>query len=605
MADQSRIRNFCIIAHIDHGKSTLSDRLLEVTKTIESRKMKDQMLDTMELERERGITIKLQPARMAYTGKDGETYELNLIDTPGHVDFTYEVSRSLASVEGAILLVDSTQGVQAQTIANLYLAIEQDLMIIPVLNKVDLPNSEVERRAEELMRLIGCKREEILAASGKTGVGVPEILERVVHDVPAPTGRTDTPLRAVIFDSKYDEYKGVIAYIRVVDGVMTKGQKIHFMAAQADAEVLDVGYLKPEMTSSPTVTTGQIGYVVTGLKDISAVRVGDTITVLEAMSQVEPLPGYKDVRPMVYAGIFPKEGNEYERLRDAILKLKLSDAALAFEPEHSTALGFGFRCGLLGMLHLEIVQERLRREHRMEVVVTTPSVAYEVTRTDGTQEVITSPMDFPEPSHLAEAREPWVSVDIVCPSDYIGNVMSLVQDRRGVYKTTEYFDTTRAVLHYDMPLSSVIVDFHDKLKSASSGYASLNYDFIGYRPAPIVLMNIMVAEKPVAAFATLIHTEEAQRRGKDIVEALKDTLPRQQFVIKIQAAIGAKVIASERIQAFRKDVTGYLYGGDVTRKMKLLEKQKKGKKKMMAMGAGSVDIPQEAFIRVLRRETRN
>ena len=605
MAEQSRIRNFCIIAHIDHGKSTLSDRLLEVTKTIESRKMKDQMLDTMELERERGITIKLQPARMAYTAKDGQTYELNLIDTPGHVDFTYEVSRSLASVEGAILLVDSTQGVQAQTIANLYLAIEQDLMIIPVLNKVDLPNSEVERRAEELMRLIGCKREEILAASGKTGVGVPEILERVVHDVPSPTGRTDTPLRAVIFDSKYDEYKGVIAYIRVVDGVMTKGQKIHFMAAQADAEVLDVGYLKPEMTSSPTVTTGQIGYVVTGLKDISAVRVGDTITVIEAMSQVEPLPGYKDVRPMVYAGIFPKEGNEYERLRDAILKLKLSDAALAFEPEHSTALGFGFRCGLLGMLHLEIVQERLRREHRMEVVVTTPSVAYEVTRTDGTQEVITSPMDFPEPSHLEEAREPWVSVDIVCPSDYIGNVMSLVQDRRGVYRTTEYFDTTRAVLHYDMPLSSVIVDFHDKLKSASSGYASLNYDFIGYRPAPIVLMNIIVAEKPVAAFATLIHTEEAQRRGKDIVEALKDTLPRQQFVIKIQASIGAKVIASERIQAFRKDVTGYLYGGDVTRKMKLLEKQKKGKKKMLALGVGAVDIPQEAFIRVLRRETRN
>ena len=499
-------------------------------------------------------------------------------------------------------MLDSTRGVQAQTIANLYLALDQDLAIIPVLNKIDLPNSEVERRAEELMRLIGCKREEIMSASGKTGAGVAEILERVVKEVPPPKGIEQKPFRAVIFDSKFDEYKGVIAYVRVVDSSISKNEKIRFLATQGEGDALEVGYLKPQAQSSDTLETGEIGYIVTGLKEISVVRVGDTIARAATAEQTESLPGYKEVHPMVYAGVFPKEGSEYEKLRDAILKLKLSDAALQFEPEHSTALGFGFRCGLLGMLHLEIVQERLLREHNMEVVVTTPSVAYEVTKTDGSQEVCTSPLAYPDPSHLEEAREPWVLVDIVCPSEYIGNVMALVTDRRGLYKTTEYFDTTRSVLHYEMPLSSVIVDFHDRLKSATQGYASLNYDFIGYRSAPIVLMEIMVAEKPVAAFATLIHEDEAYRRGKEIVEALKESLPRQQFVIKIQASIGAKVIASERIQAFRKDVTGYLYGGDVTRKMKLLQKQKKGKAKMMAMGAGTVDIPKEAFIKVLRRD---
>lgn len=601
--DQSRIRNFCIIAHIDHGKSTLSDRLLEVTGTVEQRKMKDQLLDTMDLERERGITIKLQPARMKYTS-GGEEYELNLIDTPGHVDFGYEVSRSLAAVEGALLLVDSTQGVQAQTIANLYLAIEQDLTIIPVLNKIDLPNSEVERRAEELIRLIGCKREEIILASGKTGAGVPEILERIVKEVPAPRGSREKPFRALIFDSKYDEYKGVVAYVRAVDGSIKKNQRINFLATKADGDALELGYLQPQYVSNDKMEAGEIGYIVTGLKDISAVRVGDTVALKDdvtAESKPEQLPGYKEVNPMVYAGIFPREGNEYEKLRDAIMKLRLSDAALSCEPEHSTALGFGFRCGLLGMLHLEIVQERLRREHNMEVVVTTPSVAYEVTRTDGTEEVIKSPLAFPDANHLESSREPWVAVDIVCPSDYIGNVMGLVQDRRGVFKTTDYYDPTRAVLHYDMPLSSVIVDFHDKLKSVSAGYASLSYEFVDYRKAPIIRMDISVAEEPVAAFATLIHEEEAYRRGKEIVETLKEVLPRQQFVVKIQATIGAKVIASERISAFRKDVTGYLYGGDVTRKMKLLEKQKKGKKRMMSMGAGSVEIPPDAFIKVLRR----
>ncbi|MBU1034639.1 translation elongation factor 4 [Patescibacteria group bacterium] len=603
---QSNIRNFCIIAHIDHGKSTLADRLLEVTGTVEKRKMKEQLLDTMDLERERGITIKLQPARMKYVC-DGTEYQLNLIDTPGHVDFGYEVSRSLAAVEGALLLVDATQGVQAQTIANLYLAIEQNLSIIPILNKIDLPNAEVERRAEELMRLIGCKREEIILASGKTGEGVDDILRRIVSDVPAPRGEFDKPFRALIFDSKYDGYKGVVAYVRVVDGTVLKNDKIRFLATAADGDVLDTGYLNPGYVAADSLSAGEIGYVVTGLKDISAVRVGDTVakssqfSVLSSEQLVKPLPGYKEVKPMVYAGIFPREGNEYERLRDAVMKLRLSDAALTAEPEHSVELGFGFRCGLLGMLHLEIVQERLSREHGMEVVVTTPSVAYEVTRTDGEEEVIKSPLAFPEPSRLKEAREPWVAVDIVCPSEYMGNVMKLVQERRGEFKTTDYFDPTRAVLHYDMPLSSVIVDFHDKLKSVTAGYASLNYELIGYRPAPIVRMDIMVAEEAVPAFATLIHTDEAYRRGKEIVETLKETLPRQQFVVKLQAAVGSKIIASERLSAFRKDVTGYLYGGDVTRKMKLLEKQKKGKKRMLAHGKGAVEIPPDAFIKVLKR----
>ncbi len=598
--DQSHIRNFCIIAHIDHGKSTLSDRLLEITGTIESRKMKDQLLDTMDLERERGITIKLQPARMSYR-LDGQEYELNLIDTPGHVDFGYEVSRSLAAVEGALLLVDSTQGVQAQTIANLYLAIEQGLTIIPVLNKIDLPNSEVERRAEELIRLIGCRREDIISASGKTGAGVADILTRIVREIPSPIGEREKPFRALIFDSKYDEYKGVVAYVRAVDGSLKKNQRITFLATQCVGDSLEVGYLKPYDVATGSMEAGEIGYIVTGLKDISAVRVGDTVAAYETASQTEPLAGYKEVKPMVYAGIFPREGNEYERLRDALMKLRLSDAALSCEPEHSTALGFGFRCGLLGMLHLEIVQERLRREHNMEVVVTTPSVAYEVTCTDGTDEVIKSPLAFPDANHLAEAREPWVAVDIVCPSDVIGNVMQVVQDRRGIFKTTDYYDPTRAVLHYDMPLSAVIVDFHDKLKSVTAGYASLNYELIGYRAAPIVRMDIMVAEEPVPAFATLIHEQEAQRRGKEIVETLKEVLPRQQFVLKIQASIGAKVIASERLSGFRKDVLAKMSGGDYSRKSKLLQKQKKGKERMLEQGSGRVEIPSDAFIKVLRR----
>lgn len=602
--DQSKIRNFCIIAHIDHGKSTLSDRLLESTGTIEKRRMQAQMLDTMDLERERGITIKLQPARMKYVAKDGEEYQLNLIDTPGHVDFNYEVSRSLAAVEGAVLLVDATQGVQAQTIANLYLALDQDLAIIPVLNKIDLPNAEPERRAEELMKLIGCKREEILSVSGKTGENVDKLLERIVKEVPPPTGDYGKPFRALIFDSKYDDYKGVVAYVRVMDGELKQGEKLKFMATRATGETLEAGYLKPVYVNTRRIAAGEIGYIVSGLKDIQAVRVGDTVTKLNDVlgtENIEPLPGYKEVRPMVYASIFPKEGNEYQRLREAMEKLKLSDAALQFEPEHSAALGFGFRCGLLGMLHLEIVQERLRREHGMELVITTPSVAYEITRTDKSTETITSPLDYPDASFLRETREPWVAVDIVSPAEFIGGIMTLVAERRGEFKSTDYLDPTRVVMHYDMPLASVIVDFHDKLKSVTSGYGSLNYEFKDYRPSNIVLLDIQVAEKRVPAFSTLLHESEAYRRGREIVAMLKETLPRQQFVIKLQASIGSKIIAAERISAFRKDVTGYLYGGDVTRKMKLLQKQKKGKKKMMGLGAGTVEIPSDAFIKILRR----
>ncbi len=604
--NQDLLRNFCIIAHIDHGKSTLSDRLLEITGTVEKRRMKEQLLDTMDLERERGITIKLQPARMSYTAKDGVKYQLNLIDTPGHVDFNYEVSRSLAAVEGAVLLVDSTQGVQAQTIANLYLAIEQDLTIIPVLNKIDLPNSEVERRAEELMNLIGCKREEILSVSGKTGEGVDKLLERIVRDVPPPRGKVNDPFRALIFDSKYDEYKGVVAYVRVVDGKIVKNDPLRLMATKSNGQALEVGFLRPEYVETEFLEVGEIGYIVSGLKDIEAVRVGDTIVLQRDMQEDSPkikqLQGYREVRPMVYAGIFPAEGNEYEKLRDAIMKLKLSDASLAFEPEHSTALGFGFRCGFLGILHLEIVKERLEREHNINIVATTPSVAYEVTYTNGDEMVIKSPLDFPDPSHIREAREPWVKVDIVSPSNYLGNVMALVQERRGVYKNTEYFDAERAVLHYEMPLSSVIVDFHDKLKSATAGYASLNYEFLDFKPASIIRLDILVAEEVVAALATLIHESEAYRYGKYVVETLKESLPRQQFVIKIQAAVGSKIIASEKISSFRKDVLAKLYGGDRSRKDKLLKKQKKGKARMLSMGKGRVEIPSEAFIKVLRRE---
>jgi GTP-binding protein LepA len=596
------IRNFCIIAHIDHGKSTLADRLLESTGTIAKRDMKDQLLDTMDLERERGITIKLQPVRMSYTS-GGTEYELNLIDTPGHVDFNYEVSRSLAAVEGALLLVDATQGVQAQTLGNLYLALEQNLTVIPVVNKIDLPNAEVERTEAEIVNLLGCKKEDIIHASGKTGAGVPEILESVVSRVPPPVGQIGAPLRALIFDSKYDEFKGVIAFVRVIDGEIKRDEPIKMMATKARGEILEVGCFKPKMLSLAKIGAGEIGYIATGLKNIESCRVGDTIAAANLGDLVQPLQGYKEVKPMVFAGLFPKEGSNFERLREAIMKLKMNDAALSFEPESSAALGFGFRCGMLGLLHLEIIQERLRREYNMELVVTVPSVAYKVLKTDGTEIIVKSPVELPSQTHIGKIREPWVKVDIITPKDYLGNIMALVTEKRGIYKNTEYlasgYGSERAILHYEVPLSGILVDFYDKLKSASSGYASLNYEIIDYRNAEVERMDILVAEEMVEAFSTIVYSDEAQRVGRKIVESLKEALPRQMFEVKIQAALGGKIVAAERISAMKKDVLAKMSGGDWTRKAKLLKKQKQGKKKMM--GKGHVDIPTEAFLAVLKR----
>lgn len=589
---QEKIRNFCIIAHIDHGKSTLADRLLEVTGTVEKRKMKEQLLDAMELERERGITIKLAPARMEYKG-----LILNLIDTPGHVDFSYEVSRSLAAVEGAILLVDSTQGVQAQTIANLYLALEHNLAIIPVLNKIDLPAAQIERTKKEICELLGCAEDEIILASGKTGEGVEKILDAIIAKVPPPKGAGGGPFRALIFDSTFDEFKGVIAYVRAIDGVLRKGEKIKFLATKSLGEALEVGYFKPQYAPGAELGSGEIGYIVTGLKEIEIVRVGDTIAVAEGIA--EPLPGYVTVKPMVFAGLFPREGSDFERLRDAMGKLKLSDSSLSYEPESSSALGFGFRIGLLGLLHLEIVQERLRREHGMELVVTAPSVAYKIYKTDGTEKIIKSPLELPDLSKIDRMEEPYVKLDVVTPKEYLGGVMQLGVASRGTYVNTEYLGGERAILHFEIPLASILVDFYDKLKSVSSGYASMNYDLLGYREADIVRLDILVADEVSDALATMVPRDDAYRIGKGIVERLKESIPQAQFEIKLQAAIGGKIIASERIKAFRKDVLAKMSGGDVTRKMKLLKKQKEGKKKMM--GKGSVEIPTEAYLAVLKR----
>ena len=596
--DTQNIRNFCIIAHIDHGKSTLADRFLEVTGTVEKRNMTTQVLDTMELEQERGITIKLQPVRMQYKG-----HTLNLIDTPGHVDFTYEVSRSLAAVEGAILLVDASQGVQAQTIANLYLAIDQNLTIIPVLNKIDLPNADVEKASAEIIHLLGCKQEDILTCSGKTGENVEDVLQAVIDRVAPPEETNDKPARALIFDSFYDDYQGVIAAVRIVDGSLSKNEKVTFIGTKGNAEALELGHYSPTRKKDGVLENGQIGYVVTGLKELGQVRVGDTITT-KANPATDGLPGYKEVKPMVFAGIFPQEGDDYQALRDAMDRLKLSDSALFYEPEHSQALGFGFRCGFLGMLHVEIFQERLVREFGLHIIATVPSVAYHVTKTKGDELTVKSPQDLPEVQQIDRIEEPWMTVDIITPDEYIGNVMGLVSERKGTYLTTEYLSTgagQRAMLHYEMPLASLITDFYDKLKTVTSGYASLNYDFKDYRKTDVVKLDILIAEEPVEALSTLVWRDEAFRVGKKIVKSLKETLPRQQFVLKIQAAIGGKVVAGERISAMRKDVTAKLYGGDVTRKRKLLEKQKKGKKKMMAMGKGKVNIPTEAYLAVLKR----
>ena len=626
----SKIRNFAILAHIDHGKSTLADRMLEITGTVEKRKMKEQILDRMDLERERGITIKLQPVTMEYKYRATEEtelpignsvsgkYILNLIDTPGHVDFTYEVSRSLAAVEGAILLVDATQGIQAQTLANLYLAMEQDLTVIPVVNKIDLPAADVPKTKNEIVKLLGCSEDEIMIASGKTGEGVEDILRAVIERVPAPINpptppskvgdATDTPLRrrgegglrALIFDSNYDEYKGVVTYVRVQDGAIKKGDKIYLMETGATSEALDVGVFKPDYKSTGELKTGEIGYVVTGFKEVGEAKVGDTMTLVNAKAD-SPLQGYKEVKPMVFAGVFPKEGNEFEELRDAIEKLKLNDASLVYENEQSEALGLGFRCGFLGLLHLEIFQERLKREYNLNLIVTIPSVAYKVYKKNGEELIIRTPRQLPDPTEIEKIEEPWVKLDIITPKDYMGSVMSLTQDKRGIYKTTEYINENRAILHYDIPMSSILTDYYDKIKSVSSGYASINYEYLDYREADVVRMDILVAEESIEALAIIVYRDEAFSRGKEIVKTLKETLSKQMFALKLQAAVGGKIVAAERLSAMRKDVTAKLYGGDVSRKRKLLEKQKKGKKKMMESGKGSVDIPPDTFVKILKR----
>lgn len=587
-----KIRNFCIIAHIDHGKSTLADRFLEFTGTIDKRDMKEQTLDTMELERERGITIKLQPARMTY--KD---HVLNLIDTPGHVDFAYEVSRSLAAVEGALLLVDASQGIEAQTLSTLYAAIDAGLEIIPVLNKIDLPHAEPEKVSTEIINLLGCNKEDIVLASGKTGAGVEEILDKIIEQVPSPKVLSDSRTKALIFDSFYDPYKGVITYVRIFSGELKRNEKIKLMAEGTTAEIVEIGYLTPKFIKTDGLSNGEIGYIVTGLKEVSKARVGDTITTSASPAE-KPLPGYQTVKPFVFAGIFTTEGDDFPLLRDALEKLKLSDASLVYEPENSAALGFGFRCGFLGLLHMEIVKERLEREFNLDLIATSPSVSYEIAKTNGETFIITSPSEMPDRASIKEIREPYVKLEVVSPSEYLGAIMKLSQERHGIYKNTNYLDETRAVLEYEIPLSGIVTDFFDKLKSATSGYASLNYEFIGYKAGDLSKVDILINSQAFDTLALIVNRADSQKIGEETVKKLKELIPRQNFKIPIQAAIGGKIIAREDIPAFRKDVTAKLYGGDVTRKRKLLEKQKKGKKRMKMVG--NIEIPTDTFIKLLK-----
>ncbi|OGE76612.1 MAG: elongation factor 4 [Candidatus Doudnabacteria bacterium RIFCSPHIGHO2_02_FULL_48_21] len=591
--DQSKIRNFCIIAHIDHGKSTLADRFLEVTGTVEKRKMKEQLLDQMDLERERGITIKLQPVRMDYNG-----YELNLIDTPGHVDFAYEVSRSLAACEGAILVVDATQGIQAQTLANVKLAMEHDLVLIPVINKIDLPNASPEEIAIQVKDAFGFADDEIIFASGKTGENVDKIIEAVIARVPAPKGQADAPLQALIFDSKYDKHQGVIAYVRIVSGGIGTNEGIKFINTSTQASSIEVGYFTPQFKKDLRLETGEVGYIVTGLREVSKARVGDTIT-STARPSLEPLPGYKDIKPMVFASIFPESGDDYPTLRDAMDKLKLNDASLSFEPESIPSLGFGFRTGFLGLLHMDIIRERLTREFNLDLVLTAPSVAYVVHKRDHEETTVYNPSQLPDPAHVEALLEPWVTLDIITPEKYLGGVMSLVTGRRGIYKDTTYLGPGRLNLHFEIPLANIVSDFYDKLKSISSGYASMNYDFLEYRAGDLVKLDVLVAEDRVDALALIVHRSIAESEGRRIVEKLKTLIPKQQFPVALQAAIGGKIVARETIPAMRKDVTAGLYGGDVTRKQKVLKKQKKGKARLKA--SGRVEIPQEAFISLMKR----
>ena len=598
MTDQSKIRNFSIIAHIDHGKSTLSDRMIEICGAVEQRQMESQLLDNMDLERERGITIKARAVRMDYKAQDGQTYCLNLIDTPGHVDFNYEVSRSLAACEGAVLVVDAAQGVEAQTLANTYLALEHDLEIRPVLNKIDLPAADPARVKQEIEDVIGLPAMDAPEISAKMGINIPAVLEDIVHHVPAPRGDPKAPLKALIFDSQYDPYLGVIVYFRVMEGTIKPGMEVQLMASGARHTVLEVGYLRPlGMEAAQELAAGEVGYFTASIKNVKDTRVGDTITEANRPT-AEALPGYRPVQPMVYCGVYTEDGSKYPDLRDALEKLQLNDASLSFEPESSIALGFGFRCGFLGMLHMEIIQERLEREFDLDLVTTLPSVIYEVTKTDGTVVKVDNPHNYPDPGSISEAREPYVNVSIISPPDYVGNIMPLCQDRRGEYKDMQYLDTNLVEIHYLMPLNEIIYDFFDTLKARTKGYASLDYELEGYRPSDLVKVDLLLNGDQVDALSFIAHREKAYKRARRICEKLKENIPRQMFEVPIQAAIGGKIIARETIKALRKDVLAKCYGGDITRKKKLLEKQKEGKKKMRSLG--TVQMPTEAVVAVLK-----
>jgi len=593
----SKIRNFSIIAHIDHGKSTLADRLLQLTGTISERDMQEQVLDAMDLERERGVTIKASAVRMQYAAQDGETYEMNLIDTPGHVDFSYEVSRALQACEGALLVVDSTQGIEAQTLANLYMALEQDLEIIAVVNKTDLPAARPDEIAQEIEDLIGLDAVDVLQVSAKTGANVDRILEAIVRKIPPPKGDPDAPARALIFDSHYDAYKGVIAYVRVVDGTITKADTLRLMASRAEILPVEIGIFNPNMQPIDSLSVGEVGYIATGLKTVRECRVGDTVTVAGHGAQ-KPLPGYKQAKPMVFAGFYPSDNDDYDDLRDALEKLQLNDASLIYEPETSQALNFGFRVGFLGLFHMEIVQERLEREYDLDILATAPSVEYQVVLHDGEVLNIHSPSDLPDPSTISEIREPWMAIEIFTPEDYIGPIMDLVTKKRGEYVSMDYLDSKRVQLKYKIPLAELIVDFYDRLKSGTKGYASLDYHFDSYRPEKLVKLDVLVNKHPVDALAMIVHEDEAYRKGTRLVSKLKRLIPRQLYEVPIQAAVGKTVISRANVKALRKDVLAKCYGGDVTRKKKLLEKQKKGKKRLKMIG--NVEVPQEAFMAVLR-----
>ncbi len=590
-------RNFSIIAHIDHGKTTLSDRLLEFTSTISEREKQDQLLDAMDLERERGITIKSHPVTMMYKAKNGTTYKLNLLDTPGHVDFSYEVSRSLAACEGAILIVDAAQGVEAQTMANVNLAMEQELTILPVLNKIDLPSADVDACRRQLEEVLMIPGDEGIPASAKNGIGIEDILEAVVARIPHPTDWPDGLLRASVFDSLYDSYRGVISYVRIMSGSVKKGDKVKLFATNSSYEIKETGVFTPKMTKTDGLTAGDVGYVIANMKSAAEVKIGDTIT-LAAKPAPEALPGFKEIQPMVFSGIYPVDTSDYETLKAAMGKLQINDAAFTFTTESSTALGFGFRCGFLGLLHMEIVQERLRREFDMDVISTYPSVIYEVTKTDGTEVIIDNPTYLPEPQVIEEIREPIVRVYVMMPGEYIGDIMQLIMEKRGEIENTETIDNTRVMLTAKIPLADILVDFNDRLKSMTRGYGSMDYEHAGYRAAKMVKMDILIAAEPVEAFSTIVHRDKAETQGRDLAKRLKEVIPSQMFVVAIQAVIGGKVIARESISAMRKNVTAKCYGGDISRKRKLLEKQKEGKKKMKAFG--KVNIPQEAFIKVLK-----